>query len=195
VDPIKSNFRDHTASLRNKSPVGIKPLPAGFRIFFDDLTQDFNHHWSTAVHSQEVANKVYPGIWVGSVVAASDQRFLKKNDIKSILNMAVEIDYPPPPAIFLAKVGIDDSVPAPTGAFVLAAKEIELARQQSKNILVHCAAGISRSSTAVLSYLMSKKGVGFEDGKKKLRAARSQINPHPALVRSLLRDLGPGFVK
>lgn len=188
-------LRDHTWSL-DRTREGMPTLPPGLSSFLNHVRDEFLHYWQKAKRpSSDSANQVYPEIWVGNQESAKDEKLLKKLGIESILNMAIEVDYEPPENVFVAKVGIEDGVVAPPGAFDRAAKEIGLARKQGRKLLVHCAAGISRSSSAVLSYLMTHKDIGFEKGLRILRSSRPQINPHPHLVLSMMRDFGSEFKK
>lgn len=57
--------------------------------------------------------------------------------------------------------------------------------RKNTNILVHCYAGISRSVTAVIAYLMMKRSWNYERTFAFVRAQRSIANPNPAFVRQL----------
>ena len=46
------------------------------------------------------------------------------------------------------------------------------------NILVHCQAGISRSASIVISYVMKLKKMEFQDALKFVRSKRYQIAPN-----------------
>ncbi len=54
-------------------------------------------------------------------------------------------------------------------------------------VLVHCAAGISRSSTVITTALAAAEGRGFDDVLGELRRYRERATPHPAL-RALARE-------
>lgn len=190
-------MRDHTPKLRPSETLVFRSLPQPMQAFLENYHEEFVTHWTRTgwEPSPENANEVHPGIFVGCHDAVRTPDFCERNNIGVILNMAYEIDYEPWDGVFLAKVGIDDGVVAPVGAFEKAALEIHLARKQDKRIIIHCAAGISRSATAALTYLMLYEAMGFYDILDQMRKARPQINPHPHLIRSLLRDLGPKFKK
>jgi len=63
---------------------------------------------------------------------------------------------------------------------------IEEARSKT-NILVHCYAGISRSVTSVVAYLMQKRQWTYERTISFVKAQRSIANPNPSFVKQLKR--------
>ena len=142
----------------------------------------------------ERADMVHDGIWIGSYTSVLDEN-LKKHEIDVVLNMAVECDYKlATPSTQLVRIGIEDGRLTNCGVFEKAADVIADARRAGKNVLVHCAAGVSRSGTAVMAYLMLYEGMGWADALTYLQSSRPCVNPHPLLVRSLIRDLGSRFI-
>ena len=61
---------------------------------------------------------------------------------------------------------------------------IENNRKKS-NILVHCAAGISRCSTLLIAYMMQKYGLPFDDCLQKIQSARECCQPNMSFVKQL----------
>jgi protein-tyrosine phosphatase len=88
---------------------------------------------------------------------------------------------------------MNDGEMANSGLFDKAAEVINNAVNTNTPILVHCAAGVSRSSTAVIAYLMNYHGVTWTKSLEKLRKERPAINPHPMLQATMVRDLGKKF--
>lgn len=151
-------------------------------------------HWNMWVTELSMADKVHDGIWIGSEEAAMSYHLLHSNDIKVVLNMAIEIDDPEVPGVRRVKVGMSDGEMPNCGLFERAAGVIKEARQDGHSILVHCAAGISRSTTAVLTYMMLHEETPWEVALARVASKRSIVNPHPMLMRSLMRDIGTRFV-
>jgi len=52
--------------------------------------------------------------------------------------------------------------------------------------LVHCDAGVSRSATIVVSYLMKSQNLGLKDAYISVKQCRQQISPNPGFVKQLV---------
>ena len=50
--------------------------------------------------------------------------------------------------------------------------------KEEKNILVHCHAGISRSATLVISYIMKKQNMNMNDAMQFVKSKRKQVWPN-----------------
>jgi hypothetical protein len=157
--------------------------------------EKWEENMSVLWESVNVADRVHPRIWIGSADAAENEEFIEDNNIDIVLNMAVECTYDRSvPKCRVVRIGISDAKLSNVGVFAKAAEVISNAVRNDENILVHCAAGVSRSCTAVIAYLMLHKGLGWEESLFEIRESRPCVNPHPLLQRTLIRDFGDGFV-
>jgi predicted protein tyrosine phosphatase len=52
-------------------------------------------------------------------------------------------------------------------------------------VLVHCMAGISRSATIVIAYLMSEKRLSFQDAYDHVKKRRRIVRPNDGFIRQL----------
>jgi protein-tyrosine phosphatase len=57
--------------------------------------------------------------------------------------------------------------------------------EREEPVLVHCDAGISRSGSVVVAYLMASRELSFEDALKTARAVRVCIDPNEGFTREL----------
>lgn len=57
--------------------------------------------------------------------------------------------------------------------------------RQKGVVLVHCNAGVSRSSSIVIGYLMQREGLSFEDAYSQVKLARPSVHPNPGFYQQL----------
>lgn len=191
-------FRDYTDNFTEWKQQTFRSLPAMMK----QVIRKHEASWSIKLEENltspliemEKSDQVHPGVWIGSYSSVVDDN-LMNNEIDVVLNMAIECDYKlKTPRTQLVKIGIEDGRLTNIGVFRKAAEVISQAREANKRVLVHCAAGASRSATAVMTYLMLNERMGWSDGLAYVQKSRSCVNPHPLLVRSLIRDLGSDFI-
>lgn len=131
-------------------------------------------------------------IFIGSELAAANYGTIKKHDISHIINMAADgannYDHY---GVKIVQIHLMDGEFAPVGLFESAANLLnDLIKADTDGILIHCLAGVSRSVTVVLSYLMLHCDMSFYDALKFIEQSRPVASPHPKLVRSIFRDFG-----
>ncbi len=139
-------------------------------------------------------------IAIGNRHEAADLDMLQKQDIDAVLNVAYDLDisyfdssqYTYRFDIEYHKVGLIDE--EGNQATTLAAAVYILAQllERRNKVLVHCHAGISRSSTVVSTYLAHTEGISFDDAFSIVSAHRPEVNPHKSL-RELAKSLPPLF--
>nr|XP_023650887.1 dual specificity protein phosphatase 10-like [Paramormyrops kingsleyae] len=81
----------------------------------------------------------------------------------------------------------------PTGP---ADPDFEEAHQRGRGVLVHCQAGVSRSATIVIAYLMKHTRMTMMDAYKYVRGRRPVVSPNLNFMGQLLefeRDLNSGI--
>ena len=59
------------------------------------------------------------------------------------------------------------------------------AQASGGTVLCHCAMGISRSSAAVIAFLMATQGISYDVATNTVRAQRSIIRPNPGFEEQL----------
>ncbi|HEC23915.1 MAG TPA: hypothetical protein ENI95_13455 [Chloroflexi bacterium] len=133
----------------------------------------------------KMLDQVTESLFIGDLRTASAPEKLKELGITSVLKL---YESPPEwPEGFI----LDDS-PIPDGRPVSGRRLDEfigfITREigAGRKVLVVCAAGISRSATVVLAYLVSQ-GMSLPEAYRHLRKCHPRADPHPALWESLIR--------
>jgi hypothetical protein len=153
----------------------------------------------------EEATHIRDGLYLGSVENATDIDFLKRKNIKlimSVVGAGMDADISKffkstPEFLGIKRVSfhINDTVRERISRiFDTAYDEIDKYSSKGKHVLVHCAAGISRSATIVIMYLMRKHGMSVTTAYKYVAARRPIINPNTRFMHELLvRGASPPY--
>ena len=134
----------------------------------------------------EPLNKIIEGIYLGDHIAASNKFILQRHGITHILQVASGM-YPKFPGKFVYKtVNIDDISSANLKQhFIACHRFIDAAISSGGTVLVHCWAGVSRSATIVITYLMQKHNASMQQCTDHVRAQRWFINPNPGFKKQM----------
>ncbi|KAJ7374776.1 dual specificity phosphatase 19 [Desmophyllum pertusum] len=129
--------------------------------------------------------KVQEKLFISSQDGAQNMEELRRNNITHILNVGTGIrnafpqdfDYKTVEILDLPEIQICHYFP----------EMFNFITDSFKNgaVLVHCNAGVSRSATVVLGYLMSSNRWSLEDAMKILREARPCVKPNEGFLRQL----------
>ena len=105
------------------------------------------------------AHQILTGIFVGNMVAAKDEKFLRANNIKRIVNCTPDVPFYYPEIIQYVRLPLNDRADAENNAMLEhllpAVLEFMAAPQPSDvdAVLVHCHMGVSRSCSVTAAYL------------------------------------------
>ena len=130
-------------------------------------------------------NKIADRLYLGNLQASHDLAQLKQHGITHILTVATGIK-PLFPKEFVYKViqVADVSSTSLMRHFPAAISFIKEGIRQG-GVLVHCHAGVSRSSACVIAYLMQDKGLSFQDAFKYASSRRPIIFPNMGFQKQL----------
>ncbi|KAL5482004.1 hypothetical protein EMCRGX_G022282 [Ephydatia muelleri] len=130
-------------------------------------------------------------LFLGSVDDATDLDRLEINQITYILNAAAQYVATTEELYGdryrCLRMSIEDDETYDIGKHMEAAFGfIEEARQNGAGILVHCVAGVSRSPTIVIAYLMSYWKWPLKEVARFVQQKRSQVHPNNGFLKYLL---------
>lgn len=127
-------------------------------------------------------------IWIGSYGDTANECILEERQITHILCCAEELQlrvgFPYSQRYEGHKVPlVDDKADEKTKAYFLeGATVLDGWINDGKKVIVHCFAGISRSVSVVITYLMVYKGWSFNLAYNHIKLRRPRMNPHPDFI-------------
>ena len=137
-------------------------------------------------HQISHPSKICDFIYLGSYQNAINQSELKKLKIKFILNCAHECSNTPIKNSRYKHIKLyDDPHCDLSQHFSAAFSFINEAINTKSNILIHCAMGVSRSSSIVIAYLMKYQRMSFQDAYWYVKKRRSIIFPNFGFMTQL----------
>jgi len=135
---------------------------------------------------------IIPGLYLSSQDPAVCNDILKKYEIRHILSIGIDISekyddiqYHTCDLLDLPESNIMPSIKICVDVIHANRKE---------NILVHCNAGVSRSPTIVIAYLMIAMQLSYDEAYDKVKKARSCIRPNDGFVKQLRSIENMNFV-
>ena len=135
-------------------------------------------------------------IFLGACTSAKNSQWLINNKIKYVLNIGSPTSYDSltyntddlnyMKNINYLKFDINDRPTANISDIFNSCFEfIDDAITNESNILIHCASGISRSSTICIAYFMSRNNWSFDTSYKYVKEKRFCINPNKGFLGQL----------
>ncbi|XP_073843231.1 mitogen-activated protein kinase phosphatase 3 isoform X1 [Musca autumnalis] len=136
----------------------------------------------------EAPVEIIPNLFLGNAMHSNDARALQKYNIKYVLNVTKDL-----PNVFEASGGIqylqipitDHYSQDLAMHFPSAIQFIEEARSKNSAVLVHCLAGVSRSVTVTLAYLMHTQALNLNDAFTLVRDRKPDVSPNFHFMQQL----------
>ncbi|CAM1299520.1 DUSP6 (predicted) [Pycnogonum litorale] len=134
--------------------------------------------------------EILPYLFLGNSKNSSDLEALDKHNIRSILNVTPNL-----PNVFekddrgikYMQIPIQDHWSQNLSSFFpQAISFIDDSRQKKIGVLVHCLAGISRSVTITVAYLMQKMNMSMNEAYDFVRQRKANISPNFSFMGQLL---------
>nr|XP_019958098.1 PREDICTED: dual specificity protein phosphatase 22 [Paralichthys olivaceus] len=130
-------------------------------------------------------NKVLPNLYLGNIKDAQDKELLAEHNITHILSIHDTAAPVLEDMSYLCISAADHSKQNLTQHFRDSITFIHESRLKGEGCLVHCVAGVSRSVTLVVAYIMTVTGRGWVESLAAVRAARPCAGPNLGFLRQL----------
>ena len=125
--------------------------------------------------------KIHDGLYLTDFPNAKDYEALKALGVRQILTIGKELPRHGEPIFKVMHVKVND-VPTENLKKYFNSTFDFIKRGPT---VVHCAMGISRSTTIVIAYLMRKHGMSYDDALALCKERRPIINPNPGFKKQL----------
>lgn len=134
-------------------------------------------------------DEIIPGLYLSGDDVATNIDILKSKNVRYILNLTTNVPNKFEKEIIYKKIVIYDFESQKIDNYFRETFEFidEALKIGSNSVLVHCNAGISRSSSFVIAYLMMK-GIftDYQSSFNHVKSKRSKIRPNSGFVTQLL---------
>ncbi|KAJ7374873.1 Dual specificity protein phosphatase 22 [Desmophyllum pertusum] len=130
-------------------------------------------------------NKVLPGLYLGNYRDAKDMEQLTKNNITHILAIHDNAQPVLEHLVYKCINAADSPDQEISGYFQDSIDFIHKCRLNNGACLVHCMAGVSRSTSLVAAYIMAVTQLNWRDAIKAIKCSRSIANPNYGFQRQL----------
>mmetsp|Transcript_40402 Transcript_40402/g.41220 ORF Transcript_40402/g.41220 Transcript_40402/m.41220 type:complete len:430 (-) Transcript_40402:59-1348(-) len=122
-------------------------------------------------------SEILPWLWVGDALTSANLPALTKMGITHILNVTSDLKNHFPDAFIYKQLAIEDSVEEDLNTVLeRGLKYIGRVAECRGRILVHCRAGVSRSVSLTLAYLITEKSLSLSDAYDFVSERRPVIN-------------------
>ncbi|MCB9436139.1 MAG: dual specificity protein phosphatase family protein [Anaerolineales bacterium] len=166
-----------------------------FNVDWDTLIQAYDLPYSLPITAPDLLaearttiSNIYPDLYVSGIEALEDLKLPQQADIQAVLRLDNTENSPQWPDSFsLLYVPVPDGKPIPATMFRQGTAFIADQLNAGHAVLVHCQAGISRSTTLALAYLIEYEGMSLPEAFARIVANRPMARPHPVLMISLAR--------
>jgi protein-tyrosine phosphatase len=133
--------------------------------------------------------QVTDSIFIGNIEHASNENWLRSRGITHIVNCAIEVrNFFPGKYEYLSLGFIDYPQSSVINTIDVASRFIEQATYRGGAVLVHCYAGVNRSSSTVIYHIMKMNNWDFSTAYHALHDIHPVANPS-RVFRSQLKQL------
>ncbi|KAI4890526.1 hypothetical protein NFI96_033322 [Prochilodus magdalenae] len=142
----------------------------------------------TPLYDQGDPVEILPFLFLGSAHHSSQRETLERCGITAVLNVSSSCPNLFEQELRYMTLKVEDSLAADIRVlFPEAIRFIESVKESGGRVLVHCQAGISRSATICLAYLIHARRVRLEEAFDFVKRRRQVISPNLAFMGQLLQ--------
>lgn len=172
------NFRSHRLLRRSAPPppaISSKPTPVGGTS-------------SSGLSSLSSIAQISPCLYLSSGNAAGSRQLVYARNVTCIVNATLEIPNSNWPDVDYIKVPVPDLPHAPLALyFDSVADRIHQNGKRNGRTLVHCVAGVSRSATLCIAYLMKYHRLSLLDAHQWVKTRRPVVRPNAGFWQQLIQ--------
>uniref|UniRef100_A0A8C7XC96 Dual specificity protein phosphatase n=1 Tax=Oryzias sinensis TaxID=183150 RepID=A0A8C7XC96_9TELE len=151
---------------------------------YDLLLTRGRQMWATAGGPVEIL----PFLYLGSAYHASRKDMLEMLGITALINVSANCPNHFEDSFLYKSIPVEDNYKADISSWFNEAIEfIDSVRNKGGRVFVHCQAGISRSATICLAYLMRTNRVKLDEAFEFVKKRRSIISPNFSFMGQLLQ--------
>ena len=138
-------------------------------------------------YSRDSMNQIEDGLYLGDIYAVENPELIRSKNITKVVSLLESFpSYNTFEGIDYHQIAIQDSACSNLLKFLPEAlRFISNAQKNGHNVLVHCAAGISRSSSLVIAYIMVKYDKTYIEARELVSLKRRVICPNLGFARQL----------
>ncbi|KPP68363.1 dual specificity protein phosphatase 2-like [Scleropages formosus] len=143
---------------------------------------------TTPLYDQDGPVEILPFLFLGSAHHSSRRETLAQCGITAVLNVSSSCPNLFETELLYMTLRVEDSLAADIRArFPEAIRFIDSVKESGGRVLVHCQAGISRSATICLAYLIHSLRVRLDEAFDFVKQRRRVISPNLAFMGQLLQ--------
>lgn len=140
-----------------------------------------------SVNTVADCHQIWDSVYVGSMDAAVNRAHLKHLGITHVLNVTSDLKNYWPEDFQYNRISVADNPQVDVKRFFDEATEwISKAKGGGGAVLVHCMAGMSRSATIIIAYLMRFENKSLREAYDHAKKQRSVICPNAGFFRQLM---------
>lgn len=122
-------------------------------------------------------------LFVGTLDDATDSHRLEEDEITTVVSLTHETPDLSEPALNIHSIPLIDGPQNNRDQFNKAVQETVTALAGGERVLVHCAAGASRSPTVAATALALTEEIELQNAIQQVADNRDAVDPHEALLR------------